>query len=137
MIRYRYMLDTNACIGIINDRSAAFRERLLQMDPEKVAISQIVRYELEFGVCNSSQVERNRANLAHFQRYVQVLDWGEEQAVEAAQIRCELARKGQPIGPYDILIAAHARSLAAILVTHNTREFGRVEGLRWEDWALS
>jgi tRNA(fMet)-specific endonuclease VapC len=128
------MLDTNACIGILNDRSAALRERLLQMDPEKVAISQIVRYELEFGVCNSSRVERNRANLAHFLRYVQVLDWGEEQAVEAAQIRCELARKGQPIGPYDILIAAHARSLSAILVTHNTREFGRVDGLRWEDW---
>ncbi len=129
-------LDTNACRGVMNGSPPALRERLLQSDPVQVAISQIVRYELEFGVCNSSQPGKNRANLAHFLRYVQVLDWGEEQAVEAAQIRCELAREGQPIGPYDILIAAHARSLAAILVTHNTREFGRVEGLQWEDWEL-
>ncbi len=51
------------------------------------------------------------------------------------QIRCELARKGQPIGHYDTLIAAHARSLQATLITHNTREFGRVDSLRVEDWA--
>ena len=130
----RYMLDTNACIGIINDHPPALRQRLLQVEPTEVAISQIVRYELEFGVCNSTQLEKNRANLTHFLKYVQVLDWGEEQAMDAAQIRCELERRGEPIGPYDILIAAHARSIKAVLVTHNNREFGRVGGLQWEDW---
>ncbi|RYU59907.1 type II toxin-antitoxin system VapC family toxin [Methylolobus aquaticus] len=131
-----YMLDTNACIGVINGSPPTLRNRLLGMPPETVTISQIVRYELEFGVCNSRQQQRNRANLTHFLKYVQVLDWSDEQSIEAAEIRCALARKGQPIDHYDILIAAHARSLAAVLVTHNTHEFGRVEGLQLEDWEL-
>jgi tRNA(fMet)-specific endonuclease VapC len=118
------MLDTNACIGVINGKPQALRSRLLGVPPGEVAVSQIVRYELEFGVCNSRQQQKNRANLTHF-----LLDWNDVQSVEAAEVRCALARKGQPIGHYDTLIAAHARSLGAILVTHNTREFGRVEGL--------
>ena len=133
----RYMLDTNACIGVINGNPPALRRRLLLEDPTNIAISQIVRYELEFGICKSTQPEKNRANLLHFLKYVLALDWGEEQATEAALVRCELARNGQPIGPYDILIAAHARSLDAILVTHNTREFEKVETLHVEDWELS
>jgi tRNA(fMet)-specific endonuclease VapC len=132
----RYMLDTNACIGIINGTPPSLRQQLQQVDPDEIAISQIVRYELEFGVCNSSQPQRNQANLIHFLKYVQVLDWGDEQSTEAAHIRCELVRKGQLIGHYDILIAAHARSCQAILVTHNTREFERVDGLPVEDWEL-
>jgi tRNA(fMet)-specific endonuclease VapC len=130
------MLDTNACIGVINGNPPALRTRLLQLDPGEVAISQIVHYELAFGVCKSGQSQRNQANLAHFLKYVQVLDWGEEQAIDAAQIRCDVVRRGQPIGPYDVLIAAHARSLQATLVTHNTGEFGRVQGLLLEDWEL-
>jgi len=132
----RYMLDTNACIGIINERPPALRARLLQVNPAEVAISQIVHYELAFGVCHSGQPQRNRANLTHFLRYVQALDWGGEQAAQAAAIRCDLQHRGCPIGPYDLLIAGHARSLQAILVTHNTAEFGRVAGLQIEDWEL-
>jgi tRNA(fMet)-specific endonuclease VapC len=130
----RYMLDTNACIGIINGDPPSLRERLLQVEPGAIAISQIVRYELEFGVCNSRRQQKNRANLTHFLKYVRVMDWSDGQSIEVAQVRCELARKGQPIGHYDTLIAAHARSLDAILVTHNTREFERVAGLQLEDW---
>ena len=130
----RWMLDTNTCIAVINQDPPRVRQRLLQIPPVEVAISEIVRYELAFGVCNSQRLEQNQANLTHFLRYVQVLDWGEVQSVTAAQIRCELARKGTPIGHYDTLIAAHARSLDVMLVTHNTREFGRVDGLRIEDW---
>ena len=107
----RYMLDTNVCIGIINGSPPALRQRLQQIAPAEVAISQIVCYELAFGVCNSGQPQRNRANLLHFLKYVQVLDWEMAQSEEAAQMRCELVRKGQPIGHYDTLIAAHARSL--------------------------
>lgn len=130
----RYMLDTNACIAVINNHPPSLRSRLLQIPPQEVAISQIVHYELAFGVCNSTQIEKNRANLLHFLKYVQVLAWGAEQAIMAAQIRCDLLRRGEPIGPYDTLIAAHAHSIHAILVSHNTREFSRVEGLRIEDW---
>ena len=130
----RYMLDTNTCISVINDRPPELRLRLMQLDPAEVSISRIVHYELSFGVCNSAQQEKNQANLNHFLSYVQVVDWGTEQANTAAEIRCILQRTGQPIGPYDLLIAAHARSLNAVLVTHNTREFTRVDGLRVEDW---
>jgi len=132
----RWMLDTNTCIAVINQDPPRVRQRLLQIPPVEVAISEIVRYELAFGVCNSQRLEQNQANLTHFLRYVRVLDWGEVQSVTAAQIRCELARKGTPIGHYDTLIAAHARSLDVMLVTHNTREFGRVDGLRIEDWIV-
>ncbi len=130
----RYLMDTNACVGVINGNPPSVRERLLQLSPTAVAISQIVRYELEFGVCKSRHPQKNRANLMHFLKYVQVLDWSNGQSTEAAQVRCELLRKGKAIGPYDTLIAAHARSVNAILVTHNTREFARVDGLQLEDW---
>ena len=128
------MLDTNACIGVINGKPPALRSRLLGLSPDEVAISEIVRYELEFEICRSQHQEKNRGNLTHFLRYIRVLDWSEAQSVEAAQVRCELTRQGQPIGHYDILISAHARSIGAILVTRNIREFGRVEGLQLEDW---
>ncbi|MBF0135764.1 MAG: type II toxin-antitoxin system VapC family toxin [Magnetococcus sp. DMHC-1] len=130
----RYMLDTNACIGIINGNPPSLRQHLLQISPNEIAISQIVRYELEFGVCNSRQPQKNRANLANFLKHIRVLDFGNDQSIMAAQIRCDLLRSGQPIGHHDTLIAAHARSLEAILVTHNTREFQRVNALPLEDW---
>lgn len=65
-----------------------------------------------------------------------MLEWNEEQSREAALLRCELMQMSQPIGHYDILIAAHARSLKATLVTHNVGEFGRVKGLLVEDWEI-
>ncbi len=129
----RYMLDTNACIQIING-NIAMQARLLQLTPAEVCISQIVRYELAFGVCHSAQPAKNQTKLAAFLKYIQVLDFSTEHANEAAQIRCELTKKGIPIGPYDTLIAAHARALDLVMITHNTREFGRVVGLKIEDW---
>ena len=110
-----YMLDTNACIGIINNKPTALRQKLFQVAVEQVAISQIVLYELEYGICRSQHQQRNRDNLNNFLKYIQVLDWGEEQSQEAALVRCELIQSGQPIGHYDTLIAAHARSLKATL----------------------
>ncbi|MBF0293689.1 MAG: type II toxin-antitoxin system VapC family toxin [Magnetococcales bacterium] len=130
----RYMLDTNACIGVIKGTPPVLRRRLLDVPPGEVAISQIVHYELRVGVCRSRQVEKNRANLEHFLGYIRVMDFGEHQSAVAAELRCDLTRKGQPIGPLDTLIAAHAHSLNAILITHNTSEFQRVDGLLVEDW---
>ena len=130
------MLDTNACIGIINNKPITLRQKLLQIAVEDVAISQIVLYELEYGVCRSQHQQRNRDNLNQFLKYIQVLDWSTEQSQEAALVRCELMQLGQPIGHYDTLIAAHARSLKATLVTHNTREFEKVQGLLLQDWEV-
>ena len=131
-----YMLDTNACIGIINNKPITLRQKLLQIAVEDVAISQIVLYELEYGVGRSQHQQRNRDNLNQFLKYIQVLDWSTEQSQEAALVRCELMQLGQPIGHYDTLIAAHARSLKATLVTHNTREFEKVQGLLLQDWKV-
>ena len=130
------MLDSNACIGVINNNPVAVRKRMLQVKPENIFISQIVLYELLFGVCNSTHIDKNKRNLDHFLKYVQVLDWGEEQAKMASKVRCGLSAIGQPIGHYDTLIAAHALSLDACMITHNTREFKRVVGLALEDWKL-
>jgi tRNA(fMet)-specific endonuclease VapC len=130
------MLDTNACIGIINNKPITLRQKLLQIAVEDVAISQIVLYELEYGICRSQHQQRNRDNLKQFLKYIQVLDWSTEQSQEAALVRCELMQLGQPIGHYDTLIAAHARSLKATLVTHNTREFEKVQGLLLQDWEV-
>lgn len=131
-----YMLDSNACIGIINENPVVVRKRMLQVNPENIFISQIVLYELLFGVCKSTQTEKNQKNIDHFLKYVQVLDWGEAQAKMASTVRCKLSAIGQPIGHYDTLIASHALSLDACMVTHNTKEFKRVPGLMLEDWEL-
>ncbi len=134
-----YMLDTNACIGIINNKPITLRQKLLQIAVEDVAISQIVLYELEYGICRSQHQQRNRDNLNQLLKYIQVLDWSTEQSQEAALVRCELmqlGQLGQPIEHYDTLIAAHARSLKATLVTHNTREFEKVQGLLLQDWEV-
>ncbi|HEX3246223.1 MAG TPA: type II toxin-antitoxin system VapC family toxin [Chloroflexota bacterium] len=130
----RLMLDSNACISVMRRRSPEILTRLKSLAPGDVAISGIVRFELEYGVCHSRHPEQNRAQLGHFLRYIETLDWGEKQALEAAEIRCQLARAGQIIGSYDVLIAAHARSLSVPLVTRNIREFGRVPRLLVEDW---
>ncbi|MFN0070448.1 MAG: type II toxin-antitoxin system VapC family toxin [Chloroflexota bacterium] len=130
------MLDTNACIGAIRRTSPVVLDRLREHSPGDVAISQIVQFELEYGACHSQQPQRNRARLEHFLRYIEAVDWGKKQSREAAKIRCELGRSGRPIGPYDVLIAAHARSIEATLVTHNTRELAHVPGLVIEDWEL-
>lgn len=132
----RYMLDTNACIGVINGAIPSLRKRLLNHRPSDLSISQIVYFELEFGICRSKQPQRNRQNLIHFLQYLQIANWSDTQSREAAAIRCELAEKGTPIGHYDTLIAGHARSLNTVLVTHNVREFSRVEGLALEDWEI-
>ncbi len=130
----RYMLDTNACIGIMDQRIAPAKTRVGQSEIGEIAISQIVLHELEFGVCKSVHQAKNRAKLDHLLKYVVVADFTNNEAAEAALIRCELARSGKPIGPLDTLIAGHARALKATLVTHNTREFKRVAGLSVEDW---
>ena len=129
-----FLLDTNACIAIMNRRPATVREHLISHPIASTAISIVSRFELQYGVLRSARVEQNQHTLDAFLAYLQVLPFADAQANEAATIRIELERKGTPIGPFETLIAAHAHSIGATLVTHNTREFTRVTGLTVTDW---
>lgn len=130
----QYMLDTNACIWMMKLGNQIRNEKIKEYQASGLAISSVVLYELQYGICKSAQTENNQARLKVFLGDVPVLDFGMAESAEAALIRCELEKRGAPIGPFDILIAAHARALAATLVTHNTREFARVRGLKTVDW---
>ncbi len=131
----KYMLDTNICIYTIKHKPEAVIQRFLRHDPEKMCLSAVTYAELMHGVEKSRAVEKNRIAISLFLSPITVLEFHATAAEEYGKIRAELERKGTPIGPMDLLIAGHARSEGLILVTNNTREFERVEGLTVEDWA--
>ena len=132
----RYMLDTNMIAYAKNRRPTIVLERLLMHEPSEIAVSSITMAELEFGIQNSSRPEQNRMALMLFMAGISILPFDTNAAMEYGDIRYKLKEQGMLIGGNDLLIAAHARSLGITLVTHNTREFSRVENLRIEDWAV-
>jgi len=129
----KYMLDTNTLIyffkGIGN-----IQNHLLSFPPNEIGVPTIVLFELEVGIAKSSSPRKRIAQLQEFTGLVNVLPFGTAEAKVAAQIRAKLEKKGNPIGPYDVLILACAKANNLILVTHNLKEFKRIEGLRLEDW---
>ena len=129
----KYLLDTNTCIYLMKNHPETVaryeQNRLLG-----IAISSITLSELKFGVYNSLNPESNGENLLRFLIGIDVLDYNSTAADEYGRIRADLRRKATPIGHMDMLIAAHAKAEGLIIVTNNTREFERVEGLRLEDW---
>lgn len=129
-----YLLDTNICIYLIKKRPPEVIERFRQHSPEEVAISTITLFELEFGVQKSQHMQRTKDALARFILPLTLLDIDPPAATEAAVIRAKLERKGTPIGPYDLLIAGLAKSRNMTLVTNDTREFDRIDGLRLQNW---
>lgn len=129
-----WMLDTNICIHIIKRKPSSVRERLATVPMDQVAISSVTLGELRYGVEKSHAQERNARVLDHFLAHVAVIAWDEVAARYYGEIRANLERRGTPIGTMDLMIAAHARSLQAMLVTHNSRAFQRVQYLTWEDW---
>ena len=129
----KYMLDTNMCIYAQKNIPQVI-EKIKNNFQYGVAISSITLAELEFGVQASANVEKNTIALYKFLSIVEILDFDSSAATEYGKIRADLKRKGTPIGNMDMLIAAHAKSENLIVVTHNTREFERVEGLQLEDW---
>ncbi len=131
----KYMLDTNICIYAIKHKPETVIQRFLRHDPEEMCISAVTYAELMHGVEKSRAVEKNRIAIFLFLSPITVLEFHAPAAEEYGKIRAELERKGTPIGPMNLLIAGHARSEGLILVTNNTREFERVEGLIVEDWA--
>jgi tRNA(fMet)-specific endonuclease VapC len=129
-----YMLDTDISSYIMNRTSANAVERLEAVSVGDVCISAITRSELEFGVEVSPRRVKDQRALAIFLRHIEVLDYPTEAALHYAQIRALLKTRGTPIGANDLLIAAHARYLGLTLATNNTREYGRVPGLKIENW---
>lgn len=129
----KYMLDTNTIIYTIKNRprnvKATFEQHYDQM-----CISSVTLMELIYGAERSSAVERNLRDIEGLTARLDVLSFDTDAAIHAGQIRAELSKLGQPIGPYDCLIAAHARSQGLILVSNNLREFDRVPGLRLDNW---
>ncbi len=128
----RYLLDANAIIVLLNDTTSNAARRVRREQPNDVAIPAIVAHELFYGAFKSRRAAQNVALIDALQFVV--LEFDKEDARQAGAIRALLASKGTPIGPYDVLIAGQAVARNLILVTHNTQEFGRVPGLRFEDW---
>ena len=129
----KFMLDTNICIFTIKNRPQQVRE-VFKRHSGQLCISTITLMELIYGAEKSASPERNLADVEGFAARLEVLPYDAQAAAHSGQLRAELARVGKPIGPYDQMIAGHARSLGLILVTNNLREFERVPGLRVEGW---
>jgi tRNA(fMet)-specific endonuclease VapC len=127
------MLDANLCIRVLRDRPAAIGERF-KSDASQLSISTIVLHELLYGAARSNHPEAERTKVEAFAAHLNVLDFDPAASEHAADIKAVLAKAGLLIGPNDLLIAGHARSLGLKLITGNLREFSRVDGLRCEDW---
>ena len=130
----RWMLDTDTCIALIKQHPEIALKKLRGKSTGQVGISSITLGELAYGASKSSRSQESHAALSEFLLPLETAEFDERAAMQYGEVRASLTRKGTPIGPLDTLIAAHALSIEAILVTHNTREFSRVEGLRLEDW---
>jgi tRNA(fMet)-specific endonuclease VapC len=129
-----YLLDTNTCIFLINNRPIWVLDKLKCALNESIYVSSITVAELQFGVYNSRKVEKNRISLAEFLAPFRILDFDDQDAEWYGKIRAHLKKVGRLIGPYDLLIAAQALAKGLILVTDNTAEFSRIEDLKIEDW---
>lgn len=129
-----YLLDTNTCIGYISRRSLPIFRRLTSLGRQDIVLCDIVKLELYYGAYKSSRPEENLAVLIEFFNEFVSLPFDGQAAAICGQVRALLASAGTPIGPYDLQIAAIAWANNLTLVTHNTREFSRVVGLRLEDW---
>ena len=133
----KFLLDTDTSIAIMNNYPVQVRQQLIKNGVDEVGISTISLYELQYGVSKSKKRKQNTHTLNSFLEYIQVVEWTKECAYTAGNLRAELKKTGNPIGPYDLLIAAHAKTLRATLVTHNVKEFMRVGGLKIKDWVES
>lgn len=128
----RYLLDANVVIALLNDTTSKSAQRARRKRPGDMAIPAVVAHELFSGAFKSRRAAQNVALIDALQFVV--IEFDKEDARQAGEIRALMASRGTPIGPYDVLIAGQAVARNMILVTHNTDEFGRVPGLRLEDW---
>lgn len=129
-----YLLDTDVCAFVLRRTCATLLERIQSMPLSQQAISVVTYAELLYGVQLSSRKKTNQQAVDALARHLAVLDWSPAAAQHHAEIRADLEKKRAMIGASDLMIAAHARSLSATVVTNNTKDFGRVKGLAIENW---
>jgi tRNA(fMet)-specific endonuclease VapC len=129
----QYMLDTNICIYVMKNYPPKLRERFNRL-AEQLCISSITLAELQYGAEKSARRLENLQAVEHFTARLETLAFSSKAAVHHGQMRAELEKAGTPVGAYDLLIGAHARSEGLTVVTNNMREFKRMPGLRVENW---
>jgi tRNA(fMet)-specific endonuclease VapC len=135
-----FLLDTNACIALINGIPPAVRRHFDEAvaRDEPILVSSIVQFELWYGIGKSGNPARNTDRLSAFlSGAFTIIDFDSEDARMAGMIRAELESEGRPIGPYDLLIAGQAMRHHVTLVTANQREFARIKKLEWVDWTTA
>ena len=130
----RYMLDTNICIYAIKHKPEQVFIRLKEHDQQELCISSGTYAELVHGVEKSKATEKNRVAL--LLANIDIVSFDSLAAQSYGKIRADLEKAGTPIGPLDMMIAGHAKSLNYNVVTNNTKEFARVKGLKLENWAV-
>lgn len=130
----QYLLDTNICIYIINQKPESVYKKFKKIRLENISISSITEFELKYGVQKSVQYEKNLKVLEDFLSYLNILPFVSSDTNKAAKIRLDLERIGKPMGPFDLLIASQAISHKLILVTNNEKEFSRIKEIKTENW---
>jgi len=133
----RYALDTNAIIALVAQKSEPLVRRVQECTEGDIGVSSIVAHELFFGAYRSRRVVFNLETLRLLFSDFIAINFEAEDARITGEIRANLAARGSPIGPYDVLIAGHAKARGLVLVTNNVGEFSRVAGLRVEDWTIA
>jgi tRNA(fMet)-specific endonuclease VapC len=131
----KYLIDTNICIYIMNKLPAEVIKKFKQFELGEIGLSTITVSELQYGVAKSIHREKNQQRLEEFIAPLEILTYDEPAARTYGHIRFQLEKRGQPIGPLDLLIAAHALSQNLILITNNDKEFKRIKNLKVENWA--
>lgn len=129
----KYLLDTNSFIYYFKGLGNV-KQHLLACQPSEIILSSVIYYELQVGILKSTSPQKRIAQLAHIKTQVSWVDFDEKSAQATAQIRVALERIGKPIGCYDGQIAGMGLANDLVVVTHNVGEFGRVNGLKMEDW---
>ncbi len=132
-----FLLDTNACIHLLNGRHTSILENFKRVTPSQIVLCSVVKAELIYGARHSSQVESNLQLLRRFFAPLTSLSFDDKSAEEYGVIRADLSTQGKIIGPNDLMIASIAKAFDATLVTNNTNEFSRITGLRLVDWQAS
>lgn len=130
----KYLLDTNICIYIIKQKPISVKQRFQSFDISDMGISIVTIGELEYGAAKSQNPSRNRQTLAIFCAPFEIVGLNPEDARIFGNIRADLEKRGQPIGSYDLLIAAQALSRGLTVVTNNVKEFSRINNLGVENW---
>ena len=128
------MLDTNICIYAIKHKPEQVFMRLQEREPSEICISSVTYAELVHGVEKSKAIEKNRVALALLLSNIEIMNFDSLAAESYGKVRADLEKKGTPIGPLDMMIVGHAKSLGYTVVTNNTKELERVKGLKLENW---